>query len=329
MRRRRRGSPSSWSAGRRSRGNRTFTGGPPRAPNIRRVQGLLEGRLGLALAPEAWPSTATLKGWQAAGFAWAQVGAPPVAVLRDRVLIRRHADALRRVLDATGLRLVVVAPPDLRAGKPGHDAALTGVLEHAAWSGAEIVVYAACDLARTLPAALLAERLALEERALRAVAETARVLGVRLALRNLAPAYPGAPHVGHDPASLAALADRIGGPALRLCADIGHAHVCAALDGRDVADLIGPALERAALVCVHDNFGARPPEVAGVDPLRLDLHLPPGRGTVPWSRLAAALAGGPAAPVIVDLHGARADPVALASETAALLAGRDEAAAAA
>ncbi len=55
---------------------------------------------------------------------------------------------------------------------------------------------------------------------------------------------------------------------------------------------------------LHDNLGARrgdfgPPEL---DPLRLDLHLPPGRGSVPWTRLAPLLARKRGSPLILEVH---------------------------
>ena len=45
-------------------------------------------------------------------------------------------------------------------------------------------------------------------------------------------------------------------------------------------------IDAVCLFHVHDNLGARrdgtcPP---GIDPLRLDLHLPPGSGRLPWRR---------------------------------------------
>jgi len=40
---------------------------------------------------------------------------------------------------------------------------------------------------------------------------------------------------------------------------------------------------------------------SGVDPLRLDLHLPPGRGTLPLQRISAAIAGH-RAPVVLEVH---------------------------
>ncbi len=42
---------------------------------------------------------------------------------------------------------------------------------------------------------------------------------------------------------------------------------------------------------VHDNLGCRRGiDAPGVDPIRLDLHLPPGRGSLPWARIAGMVA---------------------------------------
>jgi sugar phosphate isomerase/epimerase len=45
------------------------------------------------------------------------------------------------------------------------------------------------------------------------------------------------------------------------------------------------------LFCVHDNLGVRRHDLGapGVDPLRLDLHLAPGAGSLPWDTVAEAL----------------------------------------
>jgi sugar phosphate isomerase/epimerase len=43
-------------------------------------------------------------------------------------------------------------------------------------------------------------------------------------------------------------------------------------------------------------------EAPELDPLRLDLHLPPGRGTVTWDRLAPLLARKNGAPLVLEVH---------------------------
>lgn len=80
------------------------------------------------------------------------------------------------------------------------------------------------------------------------------------------------------------------------------------------AVLIEPALPHAILFHVHDNYGARvDTERAGqVEPLRLDLHLPPGAGCVPWEAVAPLLARH-RAPLQLEIHPAgRPEPGTLA-----------------
>jgi sugar phosphate isomerase/epimerase len=102
----------------------------------------------------------------------------------------------------------------------------------------------------------------------------------------------------HAPAGL-----RAGSPAgdhafeglLAYAAEIGATHVvyhaCALPDA--------PESDRR-----HDNLGARWRSTGaelGVDPLRLDLHLPPGRGTVPWPEIAPLITR-TRAPVVLEIH---------------------------
>ena len=76
-----------------------------------------------------------------------------------------------------------------------------------------------------------------------------------------------------------------------ICLDIGHAHIAAGLAGCGVAELVEPVLDRVILFHVHDNFGAddRRSRAGAHEPVRLDLHLPPGSGTVPWSEIGPML----------------------------------------
>jgi sugar phosphate isomerase/epimerase len=74
---------------------------------------------------------------------------------------------------------------------------------------------------------------------------------------------------------------RIASPRVRLCLDLGHAHLVADLSRRALADLVAPCLEDVGLFELHDSLGARrgPRRPPGVTPPRLELHLPPGAGT--------------------------------------------------
>jgi sugar phosphate isomerase/epimerase len=261
----------------------------------------LSGRLGLSVPHEWWPSAPLLKSYEAAGFAWVQLHAPPVGVLADPRLCTRHAVAARLSLATTELSAIVHAPAGLRAGSGPGDRAFMGLLSYAAEIGASQVVYHAMALPEG-PAS--EEPLAAEERSLASLASVAQRLDVTIALENLAPLYPGPETLSANPLTLRGLARRIGSEHVALCLDVGHAHVIA--DGRHtwVEHLCKPALDLASVIHVHDNFGARRQptgEELGVDPVRLDLHLPPGRGTLGWKRLAPHLAGAKA-PLVLEVH---------------------------
>ena len=125
-----------------------------------------------------------------------------------------------------------------------------------------------------------------------------------IALENLAPLYPGPETLSANPLSLRGLVQRIGSERMALCLDVGHAHVIADQRHTWVESLCEPVLDLVSVFHVHDNFGARrrrTGEELGVDPLRLDLHLPPGRGTLAFERLAPLLAAHDA-PLVLEVH---------------------------
>jgi sugar phosphate isomerase/epimerase len=259
-----------------------------------------------------WPAVARLKSYEAAGFTYAQVRMPPRAVLAEPELAVRHACALRERFALTQLRLILHAPDDLLAGTDEHDRQLHGALRYAGLAGAGLLVYHGARF----PAALrgVRVRLASEARSLRRLVAVAEDVGVRIAIENLAPVYPGPPYVCHDPAAVAELACGLESEQVGVCLDLGHAHIVAGIAGRPLLDLIEPALPHAILFHVHDNFGARADrQCAGqVEPLRLDLHLPPGAGCLPWETVAPVL-GRHRAPLQLEIHAAgRPEPGTLA-----------------
>jgi sugar phosphate isomerase/epimerase len=255
----------------------------------------IAARLGLNVPAGWWPAAPALKSLEASGYGWVQVHAPPRMLLCHPAGCERHALALRRNLDTTGLRLVLHAPDELSAGTPEMDLALDGLLDYARNAGAERIVY---HCANFVDDGRAVDRLSAEERSLRARSGHVEDAGLTLALENLAPVYPGPPRLSHHPELVAGLVDRLDSPAFGMCFDAGHANIVG-----DGPTLLEPLLERVVLFHLHDNHGARRdfPGVAGVDPLKLDLHLPPGRGTVPWSRLAPLLERS-AAPLLLEVH---------------------------
>ena len=291
----------------------------------------LAARLGLDVPKGWWPTAPMLKGIEAAGFGWTQVHSPPVSILVDRERSARHAAALRTVLDACGLRVVIHGPDQLSAGTTESDRAVHALLGYAVAAGAEYVVYHGANFALRdggTGAGEVRARARDEERALRRIAPRLQALGLTLAVENLAPVWPGAVRLCHDPGAVLTLVRAIDSPRVTMLFDVGHAAIAAGVfGGGDTARVLAPLADVVGLYHLHDNLGARcagargepDPGLPGVDPLRLDLHLPPGAGRVPWYDLAPLLCGGDA-PLILEVRPPhRPEPVALARVTTELL----------
>src|SRR6185312_8751133 len=235
---------------------------------------------------------------------------PPIGMLADPLCAQRHGDCLRAVLAPTSLHVALHAPDELQLGDPLHDAAFAGLLDYAVGVGAALVVYHAANLPVAAGAAAdrAEDRLLAEERALRRFAARAEQRGVTIALENLAPVYPSAPRLSHAPLFVRDLVRRIDSPALGMAFDLGHAHVTCQMAG-------------VALVDVLDNLGLRrgPGTPPGIVPLRLDLHMAPGRGTLPWRTIAPLMRAHPAPLLMEVAAGQRPDPLRLATVSAELL----------
>jgi sugar phosphate isomerase/epimerase len=258
-------------------------------------------RLGLNIPTDWWPSPALLKSIEAAGFARVQVHSPPASVLRDPRQASSHAAALAAALDTTRLQPVAHAPSELRLGSRDSDRVADGLISYAAQIGATHVVYHACALPDEPDSE---DALLFEARSLAALSRQAERLGVTIAIENLAPVFPGPEPLSASPLILRGLVNRIGSERLGVCLDLGHAHIVADLRHTSLESLVEPVLDVVTLFHLHDNLGARwQPTSAegGLDPLRLDLHLPPGRGVVEWQALAPRLAGH-SAPLMLEVH---------------------------
>lgn len=279
----------------------------------------LAGRLGLSVPHEWWPSAPLLKSYEAAGFGWVQLHSPPASVLADRRQLAVHAAAATGALGTTDLTAVVHAPGSLRAGTRDGDRAFQGLLAYAAELGAAQIVYHGLAVIEDQHSRAA---VAAETRSLLAHARLAERLEVTIAIENLAPLYPGPETLSATPSTVRALVERIGSPAVAICLDVGHAHVIADRRRTRIDSLCEPALDAVSIFHLHDNFGARrraSGDELGVDPLRLDLHLPPGRGTLPWARLAPPLLAH-RAPLLLEVHPPyRPRAAQLAASTAALL----------
>jgi sugar phosphate isomerase/epimerase len=267
------------------------------------------GRLGLDQPPGWWPAVPRLKSYEAAGFRHLQVLVGARELLCDERLLVTHANALRDSVGLTGLALIIHAPGELMAGTRDHDAQLRGALRYAAVAGAEMLVYHGLRIG--VEHRQRRRRLALEERSLRRLADLAGELGVPIAIENLAPSYPGCELVAHCPRAVAELVRRLDSRHVGMCLDVGHAHIVAGYAGRELLELIEPVLGRVILFHVHDNFGARPAaaRAGGIEPVRLDLHLAPGAGSVPWESLGSVL-GAHSAPICLEVQASNRPPPA-------------------
>ena len=282
----------------------------------------MHARLGLNVHRDAWPTPALLSGYAAAGFAWVQVRTPPGAVLADRRAALRHARALRGVLDATDLRLLLHAPDDLSAGTAEHDRAFDGLLDYAAAAGAELIAYHGLNFVEAdgPAAARLRERAQLEERSLIPRLQRAHSLGIVVAIENLAPMYAGQRRRCHDPLAVRDLVRRLDSPAAGMLLDLGHLHITADRAHSDVAALLAACVGDIVLFHAHDNLGCRRSvDAPGVDPLKLDLHLAPGGGSLPWGRIAGMVRTHDA-PVMLEVEPSQRPALELlAARTVALL----------
>lgn len=263
----------------------------------------LAARLGLAVPHDWWAAPALVKSYEAAGFGWIQVDAPPAAILVEPKHRSAHANALAASLRSTAVDAVVHAPAGLRLGDDGGGEAFAGLLSYAGAIGARAVVYHALGLPDEPRSE---DALARESDALARHVSFAEDLGVGIAIENLAPLYPGPDPVSASPLSLRGLALRSASDAIGICLDLGHAHIVAELRHTSLAALVEPVLDLVTVYHLHDNLGARrftgAERALGVDPLRLDLHLAPGRGTLPLAQVAPLVAAGGDAPVICEVH---------------------------
>jgi sugar phosphate isomerase/epimerase len=95
----------------------------------------------------------------------------------------------------------------------------------------------------------------------------AEEIGVRMALENMLPNHPG-----YEIRHIMDIVERIDSPALGVCFDSGHAHVCGNM--KEFMEAVG---ERMISIHMQDNDGTR------------DMHLQPPYGTTDWSAFVQTL----------------------------------------
>lgn len=168
---------------------------------------------------------------------------------------------------------------------------LTSSIRFADEIGAEIVICHAGQRVGTRDARhSLKSQLAAERSALREAGEIAGELGVTIAIENYYPDLPIILGAVYDysvwPSELAERVSTVDHPAVGICLDVGHAALAANAFGFDYIEECAAAAPLVRHVHLHDNL--MKPNLTGSPPVSEhhvyglgDLHLPPGKGTIP------------------------------------------------
>ena len=173
------------------------------------------------------------------------------------------------------------------------------VLEASLWFangiGADVVVcHAGQRLGSRDARYSLREQFAAERAALREAGDLARELGVTIAVENYYPELPIVRGVVYDysvwPSQLAEQVSAVDHPAVGLCLDVGHAALAASAFGFDYFEECAAVAPLVRHIHLHDNLVRT--NVTGEPPVSEhpvyglgDLHLPPGRGTIPLEEM--------------------------------------------
>ncbi|QIN80120.1 TIM barrel protein [Rubrobacter marinus] len=208
---------------------------------------------------------------------------------------------LEPLLDA-GLAYTVHAPLEIDLMDPTSRELQRDVLDaslrFARAVGADVVVCHAGQRvgARDAPHRLK-DQLACERDALREAGEIAGEMGAVIAVENYYPELPILRGEVYDysvwPSELAEQISAVDHPCVGLCLDVGHAALAARAFGFDYLEECAAVAPLVRHLHLHDNL--RKPNLTGNPPVSEhtvyglgDLHLPPGRGTIPSKRLSAA-----------------------------------------
>ena len=140
----------------------------------------------------------------------------------------------------------------------------------------------------------LKDQLAAERTALREIGDTAAELGITVAVENYLPDQRVLRGEAYDystwPSDLAEQISAVDHPAVGICLDVGHAALAANFFGFDYLEECSVAAPLVRHVHLHDNLGEICESVDVLDygdPVYGvgDLHLPPGRGSIPLAEL--------------------------------------------
>ena len=138
------------------------------------------------------------------------------------------------------------------------------------------------------------DQLSAERAALREIGDTAAELGVTVAVENYLPDQLVLRGEVYDystwPSDLAEQVSAVDHPAVGICLDVGHAALAASFFGFDYMKECAVAAPLVRHVHLHDNLSKTCESVDSLDYGDHvygvgDLHLPPGRGSIPLAEL--------------------------------------------
>jgi len=140
----------------------------------------------------------------------------------------------------------------------------------------------------------IGDQLSAERSALREAGDLAGELGITIAVENYYPERPILRGAVYDysvwPSGLAEQISAVDHPAVGICLDVGHAALAASFFGFDLIEECAAMAPLVRHVHLHDNLQKTnltgEPQVSEHTVFGLgDLHLPPGRGTIPLEDL--------------------------------------------
>jgi sugar phosphate isomerase/epimerase len=232
---------------------------------------------------------------QGAGADFVEIWPHHLGVILGGGLDEIRLRAVRDLLLEANLAYTVHAPLEVNLMDPTslalQCAVLDASLRFAHVIGAEVVVchagqrVAARDFRHSMGDQLIAER-----SALRRAGDLAEELGLAIAVENYYPDRPILRGAVYDysvwPSELAEQIHMVRHPAVGICLDVGHAALAAGIFGFDYIEECTALEPLVRHVHLHDNLQrtnlTSEPAVSEHTVYGLgDLHLPPGRGTIP------------------------------------------------
>ena len=222
-----------------------------------------------------------------------------LGVILDGNLDSSRLLPVQELLLEAGLAYTVHAPLEVNlmdlAARQVQRNVLDASLRFAGSIGAQIVVcHAGQRIASRDARYSFKGQLAVERRALREAGETAGELGITIAVENYYPELPLVRGAVYDysvwPSELAEQIASVDHPAVGLCLDVGHAALAANVFGFDYFEECATVAPLVRHIHLHDNLQKTnltgEPQVSEHTVYGLgDLHLPPGRGTIPLEGL--------------------------------------------